>query len=385
MGAIERKEAITMGGALLGAIITAALTFGHGPVVATFIIAGVALAMMAQVVGHATDHLGARLGPGPTGVLQSAFGNLPELFVGIFSLRAGLVEVVKSALIGSILANSLLVLGLAFLVGGLKNGVQKFSTEAPRLTATLMVLAIAAMSVPTLTYHLRTPAASHEGPLSIACAVVLLAIFVASVPIFLKNPATPPHDPSVAPANAAPAALAEGSSAQAAPVMASPTASHAEGHAEGWPLALSIVVLIAAGVGAVFVSDWFVEALSPAIKVLGLSQAFTGLVIVAIAGNAVENVVGIQLAARNQADFAISVILNSSLQVAIGLVPALVLLSYVIGGAHLDLVFSPLLLISLILSAAVSTLIVYDGESIWLEGMILIGLYGIIAASFWWG
>ncbi len=375
MGAIERKEAITMGGALGAALVTAGLTFGHGPAVLAFMVAGVALALMAQVVGHATEHLGARLGPGPTGVLQSAFGNLPELFVGIFSLRAGLIEVVKSALIGSILANSLLVLGLAFLVGGLKNGTQKFSTATPQLTATLMTLAIAAMIVPTLTFHLHTPAAAHEGALSIACAFVLLVIFVASVPFFLKNPCAPPHEAAARPQTAA-------ASAASAELLAEPT----QPHGEGWPLALSAVVLVVAGVGAAFVSDWFVEALSPAIKILGLSQAFTGLVVVAIAGNAVENVVGIQLAARNQVDFAISVILNSSLQVAIGLTPALVLLSYVLGGSHrLDLVFDPLLIVALILSAAVSTLIVYDGESIWLEGLILIGLYGIVAASFWWG
>src|SRR6266487_6171502 len=147
----------------------------------------------------------------------------------------------------------------------------------------------------------------------------------------------------------------------------------------------SLHPFIGAGVGSAFVSDWFVNALTPAINTLHISQAFTGLVIVALAGNAVENVVGIQFAARNQSDFAMSVILNSSLQVALGLTPVLVLLSFIIGGAHLTLVMAPLLVAALSLSAILSTVIIYDGESTWLEGMALIGLYGMIAVSFWWG
>ena len=137
--------------------------------------------------------------------------------------------------------------------------------------------------------------------------------------------------------------------------------------------------------GAALVSDWFVTALTPAITFLHISPAFTGFVIVALAGNAVENVVGIQFASRNQADFAISVILNSSLQVALGLIPVLVLLSFIIGGAHLTLVMPPILVVALGLTAILTTFITYDGESTWLEGLVLIGLYGIIAVSFWWG
>jgi Ca2+:H+ antiporter len=155
--------------------------------------------------------------------------------------------------------------------------------------------------------------------------------------------------------------------------------------AHSWPIWLAIVVLLGSGVAAALVSDWFVAALTPAIRFLHISPAFTGFVIVALAGNAVENVVGIQFAARNQADYAISVILNSSLQVALGLIPVLVLLSFVIGGAHLTLVMPPLLVVALALTAILSTFITYDGESTWLEGLTLIGLYGIIAVSFWWG
>ena len=148
---------------------------------------------------------------------------------------------------------------------------------------------------------------------------------------------------------------------------------------------MTIIVLALAGLGAAFVSDWFVEALQPAMATLGISDAFAGLVVVAVAGNAIENLVGVQLAWRNQADYAVSVILNSSLQIALGLFPVLVLLSYVLGGAILTFVLSPLLVAVMILSVIVSAFIVYDGESIWLEGLALIGLYAIIASAFWWG
>ncbi len=144
-------------------------------------------------------------------------------------------------------------------------------------------------------------------------------------------------------------------------------------------------MLVAAGIGAAFVSDWFVEALEPTIESLHISQAFAGLVVVAIAGNAVENIVGIQLAIKNKADYAISVVMNSSLQVALALTPILVILSYFFTPVALTLVLPPLLVVSLALTAVLSALIVYDGESNWLEGLALVGLYIMIAISFWWG
>ena len=150
-------------------------------------------------------------------------------------------------------------------------------------------------------------------------------------------------------------------------------------------MGLTIGVLAMSSVGAAFVSEWFVAGLQPAMRVLNINDTFAGLVIVAIAGNAIENIVGIQLAWRNQADYAVSVILNSSLQVALGLIPALVLLPYVLGGSILTLVLPPLLIGALLLTAIVTAFVVYDGESIWIEGLALIGLYCIIAAAFWWG
>jgi Ca2+:H+ antiporter len=351
---LSRQEWLLIGGSLIASVLAGILTVVQANAVLVFVMSAAALALLAALVGEATDQVGARLGPAATGVLQSALGNLPELFVGIFALRAGLVDVVQAALVGSILGNSLFVLGLAFFVGGLRHGTQRFASDSPRMIATLTLLAVAALAVPTLVHGLHTPAAGHEEGLSVACAVILLIVFLASIPVSLKG---------------GPTSIPEG-----------PTE-----HAESWPVWLAIVILIGAGVGSAFVSDWFVGALTPATRFLGISPAFTGLVIVALAGNAVENVVGIQFAARNQTDYAISVILNSSLQVALGLIPVLVLLSFFIGGTHLTLVLAPLLVAALGLAAILSTVIMYDGESNWLEGLVLVGLYGIISVSFWWG
>ncbi len=320
-----------------------------------FAASAVGLAGLAALVGEGTDQLGRRLGPSATGVLQSALGNLPEFFIGIFALRAGLLDVVRAALVGSILANTLLVLGLAFLAGGLRHGPQKFGADQTKMMSTLLVLAVAALAIPTIAAGPGGPAHGHEEELSIFVSIVLLVVFAASVPFSIGR----------------------------GPAVGSSERSVDDKH--GWPIALAVGTLLAAGIGAAFVSDWFVEALKPAMSALGMSDTFAGLVVVAIAGNAVENVVGIQAMLADKADLAISVILNSSLQVALALVPVLVIASLVMGGATLSLVVSPLLVAALALATFLAALVVIDGESTWLEGLALIGLYVILAASVWWG
>lgn len=359
MKALSLADKKVLGGALLATIV--AFVCAHerfGPIVA-FVTAAAALSLVAMVVGHATEHLGAKLGPGPTGVLQSALGNLPELFVCIFSLKAGLVAVVQTALIGSILANSLLVLGLAMLLGGLKHGTQKFGGEAPKMISVLMVLATAALIIPTLAHELHTPASKHESTMSVAVAVLLLICFFATLKFFMAG------DKAVVSEEAAEEAHA-----------------HPKQH---WPLGLAAGILACAGVGAAFVSEWFVDALGPAIKTMGISESFAGLVVVAIAGNAIENLVGIQLALKNKMDYGVSVILNSSLQIALVLVPVIVLYSVFFTATPFTLVLPPLLAGCLVLTSLVTSMVVNDGESIWVEGLALIGLYVVIAIAFWWG
>ncbi|MGH3412264.1 MAG: hypothetical protein ACRDPH_04195, partial [Marmoricola sp.] len=152
-----------------------------------------------------------------------------------------------------------------------------------------------------------------------------------------------------------------------------------------WPIWLAVGMLVVSGTLAAFVSDWFVSALTPAMDSLNISHAFAGLVVVAIAGNAVENVVGVQLAARGNSEYAFSVVLNSPLQISLVLAPVLVLISVIFGLGSLTLVFSPLLVAALLAAVILATFISIDGESTWLEGATLIALYGIIATSFWWG
>ena len=333
---------------LVGATAVAVVADIHA--VVRFSIAAVALAGLARLVGSSTEQLGSRVGAAAAGVIQSGLGNLPELFVALFALNAGLTDVVKAALVGSVLGNSLLVLGAAFVAGGLRHGMQRFSSDRARITATLAALAASILAVPSLAHEFHAPAAKHDQALSLICAGVLLALFLLTLPSLLSG----------------------GESEQL------------EHEPPRWSLGAVIGVLGGAAGGAVLVSDWFVDALAPATDALGMSEAFAGLVVVAIAGNAVENVVGIQLAANNRPDFAISVILNSSLQVALALTPVIVFAS-LLFSTHLTLVFPTLLAFSLLLAAAIGAMVVYDGESTWPEGAILIGLYVVIAASFWWG
>jgi len=339
------------------AIVAAAgvLHTAEAPALATFAVAAVALAGIAYLIGESTDQLGNHLGPAATGIVQSAVGNLPELFVCIFALRAGLITVVQASLIGSILSNALLVLGLAFVAGGWRFGTLRFGGEAPRMIASLLMLAVAALVLPTFAHELHLPAGEHEQALAVVCAIVLLLVYAISIRAMLtQGERTIP----------------------------------AEAHQHGggaWPLATAIVVLSVAGLGAALVSEWFVDALEPAIEALGISQAFAGLVIVAIAGNAVEHAVGIQLAWRGKAELAVSVVLNSALQVAVALVPILILVSLFIGGTPFTLAIPPLLAIAVGLAVLVVTIVTVDGEADMVDGAALCGLYVIIAALFWWG
>jgi Ca2+:H+ antiporter len=367
MMGFTRGDRRLIGLCTVAAAAAAVTRYVHVGTVVPFVVAAAALALLASLVGRSVEALGDRLGAGATGVVQSALGNLPELFVVLFALKSGLYDVARASIVGSILANVLLVLGLAFLVGGVKHGPQRFGAESARTISMLLVLAVGVLLVPAITAALHTPAAGHERALSIVASVLLLALFAASLPGAVKRQQRDDkHDGTSGPPNEVTDAGEEAR------------------HGPAWPLAVAVGMLALTGVGAAFVSDWFVHALEPAITTLHISPAFAGLVIVAIAGNAVENVVGIQLALKNQSDYALSVILQSPLQIALVVTPVLVLLSPLVG-ASFTLVLSPLLIAVLIMAVIVTVLVVLDGESNWLEGATLIVLYGVIAAAFWWG
>ncbi len=357
--ALIRSDKLLIVGGLAICVVAGLAHYGGWPHLLAFVVSAAAVGVLASLVGLAVDQLGDRFGPGATGVLQSALGNLPELFICIFALKAGLVDVVRAALVGSILANLLLVLGLAFLVGGLRHGPQKLGSAQVRTILVLMVLSVTAMAIPSIAHEVHAPASEHEVSFSMIVSVVLLVLFGLSLPYSLSRDKDKAKTGAAVP----------------------------ESHKEPprWPVGLAIGMLAIAGGGAAFVSDWFVAALEPAMDSLHISQAFAGLVIVAIAGNAVENVVGVQLAAKNQSEYAFSIILNSPIQIALVLAPVLVLVSQIFGLASLTLVFGPMLIVALLVAVVLAAIIAFDGESTWLEGATLIALYCIIAASFWWG
>jgi Ca2+:H+ antiporter len=350
-----RSDHIILGGGALAVALAAATRYLGGGAVLAFACSALAVALLASLVGRSVEQLGDRFGAGATGVLQSALGNLPELFIALFALKAGLVAVVQAALIGSILGNLLLIQGLSFLVGGLKHGTQSLDSARARGIIVLMVLSVVAMVLPSLAFYVHAPAAEHENTLSVIVSVILLGLFLLTLPASLKRDASEStndvmrHDPP------------------------------------RWPLALAVILLAVASVLAAFVADWFVHALQPAMQVLHISDAFAGLVIVAIAGNAIENVVGIQLAVAGRSEYAFSVVINSPLQIALVLAPLLVILSQLLGFGALTLVFPPMLVVSVALAVIISAFITFDGESNWIEGAALIAVYAIIATSFWWG
>ncbi len=316
------------------------------PDVVAFVMAALALAGQAWAVSLATEQIGARYGPGATGVLQSTVGNLPEFFVVIFALQAGDTIVAQTAILGSILVNALLVLGMVLIAGSVKSktGRMRFDVTLPKDTTTLLLVASFIIVLIGLVDHVGDPANRHTETISIVGAVLLLVIYAVWLPQYLRTE----------------------------------SASAETGAKSRLPLALSLTLLTAAGVGSAFVSDWFVHALEPTIHQAHISQAFAGLVIVAIAGNAVENVAGIALAWKQQADLAISVVKNSVSQITAFLYPLLVLVS-LLTASRLTFMLQPVYIGALIGTAILVWQITNDGEGTPFEGTALIAAFVVLA------
>src|SRR5438874_707449 len=330
-----------------------------------FALATLALAGLAWIVSFATEQLGERFGPGVTGLLQSTLGNLPELFVVIFALQKGELVVAQTAIVGSVLANALLVLGLAIVLGARRSPdrVMRFSRRLPRDTATLLQVTVFIIVLLGLSLGSHDPASHHVKAISVVGASCLLVVYLTWVVPYLRS------DPR--PADAQPADLPR---AEVPPGSAAADAS--TGPRLG--LAVTLVLLLVAGAGSAFVSDWFVNALAPAIHTLHISQAFAGLVIVAIAGNAVENVTGIVLAAKGRSELAISVVKNSVAQIAAFLYPALVLVS-LLTATSLTFALAPVYIGALFGTAVIMWQVTGDGEARVFEGAALVAAFLILA------
>lgn len=313
-----------------------------------FILATLALVGVAWVVSFATEQAGEHLGTGATGVLQATLANLPELFVILFALNAGELVVAQTAIVGSMLANALLLLGIVIVVGATRSrdGVMRFSRRLPNDAVTLLIVMLFAVifSSSALDLNGKAAGAGHVGTISIVSAGCLLAVYGFWLTSYLRS-----------------AKVAESSALRARVSMAP-----------------ALALLVAGGAGAAFASEWFIAALKPTIAVLHISKPFAGIVIVALAGNAVEHAVSVVLAARGRSELAISVVKNSVAQIAAFVFPLMVLVSLALS-TRLTFSLSPVYIGALALMTLAVWQVTGDGEASAFEGLALAALYVIVA------
>jgi Ca2+:H+ antiporter len=343
---MTRNQRIILACIALATVAAGILRYAAEPGVLPFAVAALALAGLAWLVSFGTEQVGARYGPGVTGFLQSTLGNLPEFFIVIFALSAGETVVAQTSIIGSLFANALLVLGAVIVVGArsAEGNFMRFSTRLPTDTATLLLVSIFIIVITGLSVALSDNASEHIKTIDSIGAVCILVVYAAWVWSYLRSDVKPGE----------------------------------AGHGATMPFGFALVLLALGGVGSAFVSDWFIHALDPAIDSLGISKAFAGLVIVAIAGNAVENFTGIVLARKRNFDLAISVVKNSVAQIAAFLFPALVLVS--LAFTHtLTFQLAPVYIGALFFTAIAIWQITGDGEAQEFEGWALVALYVILA------
>ncbi len=345
---LNRFEAGSVAVAALLAALAATLDLASAPNTAVFVSAAAALIGLAWLVGVATEQLGESSGPRVGGVLNATFGNAAELIITIFAIRAGQLEVATASITGSILGNTLLVLGASFVVGGVRHGVQTFDRRVAGMSASMLALAVIGLGLPTAFAAAHGNGANVQ-TISDVTAAVLIVLYALSL-VYLFRSGTGAHPPS---------------------------------GGRHWPARGAIAVLVAATTAVAVISDVFVGTLAGVIADAGISAVFLGLVIVPLVGNVAENIVAVKIAYQNQMDFSMLVSLGSSMQVALGVAPILVFAS-LLTAHDFDLVFPTIQVIALAAAVTITALIAADGESNWLEGAQLIAVYVIVATSFWY-
>ena len=346
---LNRFEQASVAVAAILSAVAVGLTLADAPNTAVFVLAGAALVALAWIVGVATEQFGESSGPKVGGVLNATFGNAAELIITIFAIRAGQLEVATASITGSILGNTLLVLGASFLLGGLRNGIQTFDQRIAGMNASMLALAVIGLGIPTA-FAAARGTGSDTQTISDVTAVILLGLYLLSLVYYFRT----------------------GAGAGAV----HPQVAH-------WTARLAMALLLVSTGAVAVISDVFVGTLEGVITDLGISAAFLGLVIVPIVGNIAENIVGIKLAYQNKMDFSMVVSLGSSLQVALGVAPLLVFIS-LLTPHEFDLVFPTIQVIALAAAVTITALIAADGESNWLEGAQLMAVYAIVATSFWY-
>lgn len=341
-----------------------ALDLAGADAVLIFFTAAVGLIPAAAVMGRATEELAARSGPGIGGLLNVTFGNFPELIIAVIALNAGLHEVVKASLVGSIIGNVLLVMGASMLVGGLKRDRQKFNATAASAQTTMLLLSLAALVMPAV-YELIAgtglPAVGAERVdydstvenISAITAVILLAGYGAGLLFSLVT-----HKD-----------------------LFNPVAGD---HADfAWPVRRSVAVLAGAAVVVGLMSEVLVGSIEEASHAIGLSEFFVGVFVVAIVGNAAEHWVAVLVAVKDKMDLAVNIAIGSSAQIALTVAPTLVLLSFFVGPHPMPLVFNGFELAALVVALFTANQVTQDGESTWFEGFQLLALYAVFGVTFY--
>ncbi len=325
----------------------------HWPPLAIFILACIAIIPMAAYIGEATEALAHFTGPRLGGLLNATLGNAAELIITIVAIRAGLLELVKASITGSILGNLLLVMGFSFIVGGVRHGRQTFDKRGASRNAILLVLAVLAMLIPSLFSHSIGPETSPRvEALSLGVAGVMILLYALGLLDAAKSGDTPvTHEP--APASVLP----------------------------HWSLTQSIVILTLATAGIVWLSEVLVGVVEAVVVSLGVSEFFLGIILIPIIGNVAEHLVAVQFAGENKMSLSVEISVSSSLQIALLVAPLLVFISLALGHP-LTLIFNTFELLALIAGVLIAALVSADGESSWLEGVALAAIYVILGLAF---
>ena len=323
-----------------------------------FLAAGAIIPIAAQIV-LATEQIATRTGDAVGGLLNATFGNAPELIIALVALKAGYLEMVRASLVGAILANLLLALGIAFLTGGLRFHDQRFNPVAARAYSTMMFLAAVSMTVPSAFSRVLAPneVIRQEKLLNIGIAILLLLAYGLYILFSLKT-----HSSAFASVDN------ENESAH---------------HGEQWGVARAVITLLGASVFAAWMSEILVGAAEETGKALGMSQVFIGIVFVAVVGGAAESGSAIAMARKNKMDLSVGIALGSCIQIALFVAPLLVLASYFIAPQPLELAFSRAEIGSLFMAVLIGAMVCGDGQSNWYKGVQLITVYAIIALMFY--
>ena len=343
------------------------------PPLVLFILSGLAIIPLADFIGEATEEIAVHIGPKWGGLLNATLGNAAELIITIFAIRRGLYELVRASIAGSILGNLLLILGLSLLLGGLKNGIQKFDRRTASLNATLGLLAVFALLVPSLFDVAIQDNLAAETGLSEGVAIIMIVLYALYVVYSFTTGSEPGHVAHK------PEHLGENGESE----LAGDATEH---HEPKWSIRFSIAVLAAATIGIVFMSESLVVAVEAVtLQFDFITEIFIGLIIIPLVGNVAEHLVAVQVAFKNKMELSLAVSLGSSLQIALFVAPVLVFISLFMGpegAGPLLLVFSEFELIALLGATLIAGYVAQDGESNWFEGAMLLGVYFIVAMAF---